>query len=327
MLYRGRDLVVGGIIGQDFDTGNSYRSSAVGEKIEMSCDKITSLPPYKEFDHYYDIVHNNYAKGTRGNTIMQVRQKNNAFGPILAAKKFGLEVKFSEIRSEFNIACDMHNWGVGAEVYELIRDGIPGVQDEYFMIMEFFEYDLQTYLQSVATANIESVEDQINTRIEDMMEHNYLCVDIKPENILVNRKGKLVLTDFDANFCSTNWLNEDKNVLMRAFRVILHNMNSKIFKTATITATEVEKLKKRYANIDEYNKLRPTSTSSVSKASAIAACVRPNQPCKRKLDNTGKPILYDNADMNRMIGKMQSLYCQVNEVREEFGYGVCKKRE
>ena len=294
----------------------------------MSCGKITSLPPYKEFELYYDIVHNNYAKGTRGNTIMQVRRKNNAFGPILAAKKFGLEVKFSEISSEFNIACDMHNWGVGVEVYELIRDGIPNVQDEYFMIMEFFEYDLQTYLQSVATANIKRIEEQIKTRIQLMMEHNYLCVDIKPENILVNRKGELVLTDFDANFCSINRFNEDdKNVLMSAFQVILHNMNPKIFKTATITATEVEKLKKRYANIDEYNKLRPISTSSVSKASAIVACVRPNQPCKRKLDHTGKPILYDNADMNRMIGKMQSLHCQVNEVSKEFGYGVCKKRE
>ena len=219
--------------------------------------------------------------GSRGTTVLKATL--DADGRTYALKKFGLEIPEPEIRREYAMAKKMAQLGVGGEVYDLFDDGIgvPGIPSEWFMRMEYFEHNLDSYL-ATRPADVAWLERAIVDRLRTMLVKGYLCVDIKPENILVDAKGRrVVLADFDGNFChARHSLRRDGALIVRAFCVILcehlgGRAKSPIFRAERVTREEVKHLKETYADVDHYGKLRHAATSATKPVAAPASATKP----------------------------------------------------
>ena len=133
----------------------------------------------------------------------------NVFSVNINSQTYAMKLtKYDEITSKYE-----------ATLYKLFSEKNigPEVPSKFFyyiqsentcaIIMEMFESDLNTFINQndLSESEISSIETQVKTKLGQMFDIGFICVDQKPANIIVKRRFdtsiRVAITDFDNKYC------------------------------------------------------------------------------------------------------------------------------
>ena len=117
------------------------------------------------------------------------------------------------------------------------------------IIMEKFEMNLFDYYDkhtAEATANVLTLEHDLVRYLRFMANHGILCVDVKPENAVVNRSSRmprLRLIDFSSDFCGYNFVTHSlhqEESLVNSLEHQIHQLVNQFHDTAQTAKFDAE---------------------------------------------------------------------------------------
>jgi len=174
------------------------------KKINAVC-KITQTQLLQEFKIYnlyetFEIVEK-INEGAYGKVYKAINKLDNNIyalkynkNPERIKELIMREVKFLQKLDHKNIV----------KLYGIAYEG--ELDSNFYMIFEYMDYDLRTfafkYEKSLTLSHIKNILKQILCGLDHLHRQKILHLDIKPANILINKKGEVKLADFGmSNLC------------------------------------------------------------------------------------------------------------------------------
>lgn len=129
------------------------------------------------------------------------------------------------ILKELSLMSLMHAKGVGPRLYGArVKFGMFDTRfASVESIMEKFDMDLHVALRDRVDFPLDLAEEMLASHLEQLASMNYICVDIKPGNVVINLPDEasgggfeLKLIDFDVGFCGEDILISDEDYAILA---------------------------------------------------------------------------------------------------------------
>ncbi len=200
------------------------RKCVFKNKIENPDDLFKQCTKFKDMRLIEHIGEGSFGSVYRGETTYNSKKINVAVKLIRNCSDENL----IDLNLEINYSYNMGILGIGPLIYDAFYYKNQG-EDKYeqIIVMEYYPYDGRVALQSVSIQNKKKIiKKMIDLVKQTIFEVKIYCVDLKPENFIVNDNLDVKMIDF-----GTDWCVPDHLPTLDSFPASVRN-NPKIIKLA-----------------------------------------------------------------------------------------------